>query len=147
MEGVAKPGNAKDGTQATTIAIAISVPILVLLLMAVVIYGVYQRRLNSGTKPAPVIRRISNDNHWIFPKEGNLLETLESAAIDKEGLKEQFRDMEKNVNDNINEKTTVAKTEVNEQHNRYADISPFDNNVVTLQKPAGNTKTSHFKNN
>ena len=65
---------------------------------------------------------VASDHHIVLQKNDKLKETTETVAEDTARLFEEFRQLEEEVKNGVQESTDNSKKEINKKHNRYIDM-------------------------
>ena len=69
---------------------------------------------------------MASDHHIVLQKNDKLKETTETVAEDTAKLFEEFRQLEEEVKNGVQESTDNSKKEINKKHNRYIDMGRFN---------------------
>ena len=69
---------------------------------------------------------VASDHHIVLQKNDKLKETTATVAEDTANLFEEFRQLEEEVKNGVQESTDNSKKEINKKHNRYIDMGRFN---------------------
>ena len=112
------------------------VVVVVLVIMIIILtvsiggggYFFYKRR---HTEPLVIME----SDPRVLVKDKRLKDKLTELTEDPRLLFREFQQLETEVMNTVQDTAVVG--EINKPHNRYGDVVPFDNNLVTLEKASG----------
>ena len=110
------------------------VVVLVIIILAIGIIGGgggYILYKKSSTKPVVIME----SDPRVLVKDKRLKDKLTELTEDPRLLFREFQQLETEVLNTVQDTAVVG--EINKPHNRYGDVLPFDNNLVTLEKASG----------
>eukprot|EP00092_Neocalanus_flemingeri_P028210 GFUD01030634.1.p1 GENE.GFUD01030634.1~~GFUD01030634.1.p1 ORF type:complete len:437 (-),score=90.14 GFUD01030634.1:394-1647(-) len=135
---------ATESYSGTVAGSTVSVIMLILIgILVIYLIRTKQIRIIFPVKKSEVMNIIpKNTNYNIFKKDSFLQENL-ARAIDSDTLKKEYNNIGAIVQEKIYPTMTFNIANANKDRNRYKDMVPYDNNIVTLETKTGSPPSDY----